>query len=176
MRFMVLCLITVAAACSERRSQDQTQSPAQRDSQALSPAQRDSQILATSPVLLGRPIGELIDSLRSLRGNFRRQLAIGSFDGQIRLSQAILAHGDSAVAPLVECMSRHDSTGVTWQDVPLSLGAVCYAMLRNLVIYEPPNEESWPGAIRRPPITDAVLAAAQAAWRDVVKRRLYGLS
>ena len=165
MRFLVLCIVTLVVACKERRSEAQSQSI----------AQRDSQILTTTPVLIDRPVGELIDSLRQLRGNFRTQLALGSFDGQLTLPNAILAHGDSAVAPLLECMARHDSTGVTWRDVSLSLGAVCYAMLRNLIAYEPPDEDSWPGYIRRPPISDSALTAAQAAWRSVIQRRMYGL-
>ncbi len=132
---------------------------------------------ASTPALIDRPIVELIDSLRWLHGNFATGLALGSFDGHLTLPNAVLAKGDTAVSPLLECMARPDSTGVTWRGVPLSLGAVCYAMLRNLIIYEPPDPDArWPGFIRQPPISDSALAAAQAAWRHVIQRRMYGLS
>ena len=168
MRSIVLVPLLLSVGCKDRP-------PTPPQSQSTMPA--GSQVIAPVPALIDRPIGELIDSLRYLRGNFRTGLAIGDFNGQTWLPSAILAKGDSAVSPLLECMSRRESTEATWEGTALSLGAVCYAMLRNLIIYEPPDPDGrWAGFITQPPITDSSLAAAQAAWRIVIQRRLYGLS
>jgi|SRR5437667_1243654 len=120
---ILLILLILGVACKDRRSTSQSQSTPVADSQAIA--------LTPTPTLIDRPIDELIDSLRFLHGNFGKSLAVGSFDGQLWLSNAILAKQDSAVLPLLECMSRSDSTGVTWQGTPLSLGpsaTLCFAI------------------------------------------------
>jgi len=131
---------------------------------------------------------QLIDSLRYLRGNFGERLSMGSFDGNRTIPNAISAQADSAVRPLLECMGRGDSTGVTWQGTPMSLGAVCYAMLENLIYYESYDDPvwirhnggdkyaPWPGDITKPPVSAAALRAAQSAWRDVVRRHMHRFS
>jgi len=102
---ILLILLILGVACKDRRSTSQSQSTPVADSQAIA--------LTPTPTLIDRPIDELIDSLRFLHGNFGKSLAVGSFDGQLWLSNAILAKQDTAVLHLLECMSRSDSTGVT---------------------------------------------------------------
>jgi hypothetical protein len=161
----LLCFWFIIGACQSR----------QPDVQATSRSESASSAPQVS--VLDLPMSRLIDSLKLLHGNFKSQLVLGSFNGDWTVPNAILARADSAVLPLLECMSRSDSTGVTWRGIPLTLGAVCYAMLRNLIIYEPPDPDArWPGFIRQPPISDSVLTAAQAAWRPVIQRRKYALS
>jgi hypothetical protein len=82
-------------------------------------------------------------------------------------------------------MERADSTGVTWDGSPLTLGAVCYALLSSIIYYEPyddaewekehPNDPyaPWPGHIHKPPISEEALRAAQDAWRKVIGRGMH---
>src|SRR5439155_19704989 len=94
---ILLILLILGVACKDRRSTSQSQSTPVADSQAIA--------LTPTPTLIDRPIDELIDSLRFLHGNFGKSLAVGSFDGQLLLSNPILVKQEPAFPPFLQSIS-----------------------------------------------------------------------
>ena len=122
-------------------------------------------------------LGVLTANLQQLRGSY----SIGAhgqwvFSGDRKLFEVIAAHGDSAVARLVDCLDNTTAALATVEGRPVSMGVLCYEALRFTAYAEPEGIDSgeWPGTVM-PTTTGQGLRDAKAAWLKVVRQRGYRL-
>ena len=126
-----------------------------------------------------KSLRDLLSRLRSVQGEYERSSNRGvwEFKGNRDLFVAIAAYEDFAMPRLVECLGRTEASAVTVNGRPVPLGVVCYQALMTTAYYEHGDANGditfdWPGYIG-PEASPEQLKAAQAAWHDVVKKKLY---
>lgn len=157
-RLSFLAVVLCAAGCDGGSGGD------------VKPASADSQLSV------------LVDSLRVIPGEFTNA-APGRWDfsGDRSLLIAFEQFGDSAVAALVDCLDRLDTTQAVVSGRPVSLGYMCYAALERVAYYEwhqyqdVVENPTWPGMLDAT-ATAEELRAAKAAWTQVVERKQYFLN
>jgi len=145
--------------------------------QRQSVARSDTSVVRAPDSALRDKLDALIDSLAKLPGQFTLVGAQWRFSGNQESFRLLASHGDSAVAKLIDCLDRTDSSAVTVYGRRVVLGAICYAALQRMAY--PTEEEDgagdWPGFVE-PTATSSQLRAAKQAWRDAYDKKRYRLS
>ena len=137
-------------------------------------------VAAAAPSTIAQDtLGRLIQRLKTVGGTFTRT---GSehdyrYDGSLEVVRALASFGDSAVARLVQCMDREDTTSTTLEGKAVPLGAMCFDALRRIAYYEATDSEGdidadWPGYITVA-ASRAERLRAKDAWEEVVANRSY---
>ena len=72
---------------------------------------------------------------------------------------------------LVECLDDDRPSKSRLDGMPITVGAMCYEVLSNLVYYEP-TTATWPGYIS-PKASLQEMRDAKAAWTQVVKAKAF---
>jgi hypothetical protein len=117
----------------------------------------------------------LVERLRTTRGRFvELPTGLWELQGMEALLEAFVPFRDSAVARLVACLDREESTPTSIGGRPVALGVLCFEALTHVAYAEPEGSETgeWAGIIF-PTATAAQLRAAKAAWVAVVRARGY---
>jgi hypothetical protein len=117
----------------------------------------------------------LIGQLAAQHAQFGASPAIGGFNGNKEPFDALSAlfenSGDTVLVALTDCFTDSRPTALRYKGRPLSRGGLCYLMLHNLVYHED-DDDKWAGnyfgvlSARR-------LAAAQRAWRRIIRMHYY---
>ena len=117
----------------------------------------------------------LIGQLAAQHAQFVESHAIGDFNGNKKPFDALGAlfgqSEDSVLVALTDCFTDSRPTSLRYMRRPLTRGGLCYLMLHNLVYHED-DDDNWAGnyfgmlSARR-------LAAAQRAWRHVIRMHYY---
>ncbi len=121
---------------------------------------------------------KLIDRLGTTPGQFHR-MPNGQYEltGGDSLLRPFAGLGDSAVARLVDCLDRTDSTAVIVDGHRALLGALCYEALTYVAYSEPEGSLSgdWAGVVF-PNANPEQLRAAKAAWLPLLSGKRYHLN
>lgn len=171
---LVACLVSVEGCTnsppSARRSNGDTATNAVRAPGNSRPA---TDVEATPGLRV------LIDSLGRMRGRFIQSPGgAWTFSPEpVGVVRAFAAHGDSAVAALVECLGDTTKASATVRDEPIVRGIMCVEILRRIA-YPTEFEDAdsgWAGSVF-PTSSASDLVRAQEAWRRVVRLKRYRLS
>jgi len=118
-------------------------------------------------------VRRLVSSIAVSGGAFGASWAVGDFSGDrtpfVRLDSLFATQHDSVLYALVDCFTDTLPSRVRYKGRPVVRGAVSYLALRNLVYRETDPEDHWPGNIDGA-LTLPRLRAAQAAWREAIRR------
>lgn len=169
--FAHLALAAVLLACrSEGRGPSGDAAPPLQEAAPLQQPQADGE----------RPVALLIDSLRSLTGQFELLPENRwSFVGSSGVFGEFVPFGDSAVVRLVDCLDGPGEGVATVGGRRVPIGVLCAWALRHVASFESGAEDevngTWPGAVE-PTATRAQLEAAALAWRQVVAAHRYRLN
>ena len=129
------------------------------------------------PSVAVRPsLSSLLDSLRQVTAVVTDDPSgAWSVGGAEPLLRTIGTFGDTAVAPLAGCIGDTTQVRATYKGKPVRMGLMCFAALQMVAYAEVDDSGNWPGALL-PEDGAKRLVAAQAAWQDVVRRRVYRLN
>lgn len=121
-------------------------------------------------------LAQLIDSLGRVQASVVNDPSgawrVHGADG---LLMAFPRFGDTAVRPLVDCVSDTTFAKTVYNGAPVRKGLMCIAALSMVAYSEVDMSGNWPGAVL-PSDTPKQLVKAGAAWRAVVEQHAYKLN
>lgn len=135
-------------------------------------AERISRIPAEISSLTTDSLIELLAVTEGTMGGYGN--VVGDIDGEKEVVYALIAREESALVPLVDCLTRTDQAAMDWQGSPVMLGHMCAVVMNSMLYYEHYDEygdvAAWPGHVT-PEATPEEMAEAQAAWREVIAEK-----
>jgi len=170
---IALVMLTLVLACQE-------QQPA-LDSADQMPA-GSGEVASELPLAAPTSMDDFFARLPEVRGEFSGSWALGEFTGDRAFLAQVHEYDGSVVTRLVDCLDREELSKVKWQGRQISIGALCYAVLRNTAYFESYDDPvwveehgqdaPWPGHLELD-ASPAELLNAQKAWEDVVQRGVF---